>query len=325
MSRNSVAHASSPSSTSTPSARSAPVTAGSRSCSRSACTRSVSAALQTPGRCTLALTAIATAIAGSAEASRKTWLLPPAAASTGIRECSSRKCLSSSPPRGMTTSAAAGSAMNWASRSRLSGSACTASAGSPASVSPSRTTSSSAAFECTASREPRSRQALPDLTHRAAASTVTLGRASYTISTTPSGTRRFSTSSPLGSVMTAIGRSAGSGSAATARTAAARPRTRSGVSVSRSTIDGRSPCAAATSTALAARIASAPRSIACATASSARSFASASSGASARAARRASWLIVAVERDCHSSTRLSRCTASSMPLAPARRRSSSAG
>ena len=48
-----------------------------------------------------------------------------------MRELSSRKCLSSSPPRGITTSAAAGLEMNSRRRSRSASISCTASTGRP--------------------------------------------------------------------------------------------------------------------------------------------------------------------------------------------------
>jgi hypothetical protein len=52
----------------------------------------------------------------------------------------------------------------------------TASSGSPAAASPSRTPAAIAAFERTDSAPPRRMQALPLLMHSAAASAVTLGR-----------------------------------------------------------------------------------------------------------------------------------------------------
>ncbi len=54
----------------------------------------------------------------------------------------------------------------------------TASGGSPAEATASRTSAPSAALECAASLPPRSITALPLLMQSAAASTVTLGRAS---------------------------------------------------------------------------------------------------------------------------------------------------
>jgi hypothetical protein len=70
--------------------------------------------------------------------------------------------------------------------------------GSPAATAASPAICASVAFECIAEEEPRSTIALPDFKHSAAASIVTLGRASYTTATTPSGTRTLRTSRPLG-------------------------------------------------------------------------------------------------------------------------------
>ena len=95
-----------------------------------------------------------------------------------MRDSRSSIFLSSSPPRGMTTSAVAGSAISAASSSCPPSTAVTASAGRPASASAARTTSVRTRFVCAAMREPRRMQALADFRHNAAASTVTLGRAS---------------------------------------------------------------------------------------------------------------------------------------------------
>ena len=84
--------------------------------------------------------------------------------------------------------------------SRSAGSNCTACSGRPALVPASASTSTRAAFEAYAEAEPRSRVALPLFSAMPAASAVTFGRASYTMPTTPSGTRTWRISSPLGSV-----------------------------------------------------------------------------------------------------------------------------
>ena len=96
-------------------------------------------------------------------------------------------------------------------------------------------------------------QTLPDLRHKAAASTVTLGRASKMMATTPRGTRRRPMMSPLGRVSILSTFPIGSGRAATCRTASTMPEIRSSVRVSRSNMAERIPAsfAAATSSALA--------------------------------------------------------------------------
>ena len=95
---------------------------------------------------------------------------------------------------------------------------------------------------------------MPDFRHSAAASTVTLGRASKMMAMTPRGTRRRPMMRPLGRVSILSTLPMGSGRAATCRTPSTMPATRSGVRVSRSSMAGRIPAslAAATSSALAA-------------------------------------------------------------------------
>ena len=94
---------------------------------------------------------------------------------------------------------------------------------------------------------------MPDFKHSAAASTVTLGRASKMMAMTPRGTRRRPMIRPLGRVSILSTLPMGSGRAATCRTPSTMPATRSGVRVSRSSMAGRIPAsfAAATSSALA--------------------------------------------------------------------------
>ena len=53
---------------------------------------------------------------------------------------------------------------------------CTALSGSPAAFRPARTHAAMTRLECSDSEPPRRMQALPDLTHSAAASAVTFGR-----------------------------------------------------------------------------------------------------------------------------------------------------
>ena len=82
----------------------------------------------------------------------------------------------------------------------MPGTSWTASRGRPAFSAAAASTSTSTVFDRYADAEPRSNAALPLLTARPAASTVTFGRASYTIATTPIGTRIWRISSPFGRV-----------------------------------------------------------------------------------------------------------------------------
>ena len=111
--------------------------------------------------------------------------------------------------------------------------------------------STSTLFVRAASREPRRMHAFPDLMQSAAASTATLGRASNTTITTPSGTRSFRTRIPFSSVKSRRTAPIGSGRSAIVSTPAAMAASRSGSSVSRSTIAAVWPDAPATSAALA--------------------------------------------------------------------------
>ena len=83
------------------------------------------------------------------------------------------------PPRGTITSTNSGMAISspTAARSVVS-MTCTAAAGRPAASSPARTQAAIAWLQCRASLPPRRIAALPLFRHSAAASAVTLGRAS---------------------------------------------------------------------------------------------------------------------------------------------------
>ena len=84
-----------------------------------------------------------------------------------------------SPPRGMTRSTRPSWPASSASSSRPPpATSASAPDGSPFASAASRATVASTAFECAAEDEPRSRIALPDFRHSAAASIVTFGRAS---------------------------------------------------------------------------------------------------------------------------------------------------
>ncbi len=114
----------------------------------------------------------------------------------------------------------------------------------------------SAVLEWIASLPPRRIQTLEDLRQRHAASTVTLGRASKIIPTTPIGVRTFSIFNPFGRVPPSMTCPTGSGRPIRSRTAPAIPSIRAAVSRRRSCNDSDIPfCAAAfRSSSLAARI-----------------------------------------------------------------------
>ncbi len=141
-------------------------------------TSSVSAALQTLTRWVLALSTIASAIAGSAEASTYTWQLPTPVSITGTVDSRTTRSISEAPPRGMTTSTRPRAPSSSPTEARSAGSSSIDPAGRPAFSAVSVRTATSAALVRNAEAEPRSRAALPLLRHRPAASTVTLGRAS---------------------------------------------------------------------------------------------------------------------------------------------------
>ncbi len=163
----------------TPASASAASARGRNAAAMSWCTSSVSAALQTLGRCALELTRMSTAMSRSASASTYTWQLPVPVSITGTVDSSTTVRISDAPPRGISTSTMPRARISSRTDSRLSpGTSCTASAGSPEPPTASRRTFTRAALEADAEDEPRSSTALPDLRQRAAASTVTFGRAS---------------------------------------------------------------------------------------------------------------------------------------------------
>ena len=129
-------------------------------------------------------------------------------------------------------------------------------------------------FEWNASLPPRRITALPAIRQSAAASLVTLGRASKMMPITPIGTVTFSIFRPFGRVSPLSTRPTGSRCAATSSTPCAIASMRASVSVRRSSIASRMPLsrAAARSTAFAARISGAAARSACAAFSSARRF-----------------------------------------------------
>ena len=164
---------------STPDSRSSPSARGRKSAATSECTSSVSIALQTEGRCTFALTVIATASSRSADASTRTWHTPAAAYSTGTVACSFRAFFSPSPPRGMIRSTTSSWVASWRSSSRSPPVTIEiAPSGRPAHWTAPAATCANTAFECAAVDDPRSTIAFPDFRHSAEQSIVTFGRAS---------------------------------------------------------------------------------------------------------------------------------------------------
>ncbi len=137
-------------------------------------------------------------MATSALRSTNTWQLPTPVSITGTRAPSTHALMRPAPPRGTRTST---TPLRPSSSSTApcppDSSRHTASRGSPASSRPSRRARAIARHDPSAEEPQRSTAALPDLTHSAAASAVTLGRASYTMATTPRGTvATFSTERP---------------------------------------------------------------------------------------------------------------------------------
>ncbi len=96
-------------------------------------------------------------------------------------------------------------------------------------------------FELIASLPPRNSTALPAFRHSPAASTVTLGRDSYTIPMTPSGTVIFCSFSPLGRTVSCSIMPSGSSNSATCSRPTAMSSMRSSVRSSRSSMAADSP------------------------------------------------------------------------------------
>ena len=129
------------------------------------------------------------------------------------------------------------------------------SAGRPALAAASDSTDTSARLDWIAVAEPRSSAQLPDLIASPAASTVTFGRASYTIASTPNGTRTWLICRPLGWTKPRTTSPTGSGSAAISRKPVGHRRHPVASSVSRSMSCSASPVrpsGGSTSSALAA-------------------------------------------------------------------------
>ena len=96
---------------------------------------------------------------------------------TGMDEARVTARISSSPPRGMMTSTYASCCSNRRTASRsVERTSCTAASGKPTSAKARANTSTMAPLVSNASEPPLSNTALPALTHRPAASAVTLGR-----------------------------------------------------------------------------------------------------------------------------------------------------
>lgn len=142
-------------------------------------TSSVSAALHTDGLEHLAFWMILAAMGRSAVRSTYTWQLPQPVSMTGTRAFWTTDSIRPLPPRGMSTSRYPVSCMSAVALSRLvSCTRLTQPAGRPTDAMACRMSSVMAWLERKASLPPRRITALPALRHSAAASTVTLGRAS---------------------------------------------------------------------------------------------------------------------------------------------------
>ena len=145
----------------------------------SAWTSSVSAALHTPTRCVFAFMMIASAASKSADASTYTWQLPVPVSMTGTRDSSTTALMRPAPPRGMRASIAPRARIMARAPPRPHGSTVEiASGGKPTEDRASRHTSMRTRFDACAALPPRRITALPAFRARAAASMVTLGRAS---------------------------------------------------------------------------------------------------------------------------------------------------
>ena len=183
------------------------------------------------------------------------WHTPSPVRITGTLDSRATVRMRPAPPRGISTSTYWSRCISSAAVSWLV--SCTRemqSSGSPACRSAARISSTAQRLDRMASLPPRRMHTLPDFRHSAAASTVTLGRASKMMAMTPRGTRRRPMMRPLGRVSILSTRPMGSGREMICRTPSTMPAIRSGVSVRRSSMAGRIPAsrAAATSAALAA-------------------------------------------------------------------------
>ena len=177
---------------------------------------------------------------------------------TGTFEFCTQFWMRPAPPRGMRTSTRP-TRPNSSSTAVCPGevSRHTASAGRLHDTSASRNAATMASHDLAAIEPPRRMQALPAFRQIPAASEVTLGRASYTMATTPMGTVTFCTERPLESTLPSSVRPKGSGWEATSSRPRAIASTRPSSSMRRSTSEAATPAAraSATSTALAARMA----------------------------------------------------------------------
>ena len=190
----------------------------------------------------------------SASSSTYTWHTPSPVRITGTLASFATARMRPAPPRGISTSTypsrcISSLAVSW----EVSCTREMQSAGRPACSRAWRISSVTQRLDRMASLPPRRMHTFPDLRHSAAASTVTLGRASKMMAMTPRGTRRRPMMRPLGRLSILSTLPMGSGRAATCRTPSTMPAIRSAFSVSRSSMAGRIPAsfAAATSAALA--------------------------------------------------------------------------
>ena len=165
--------------TSTPQSLHAATSLGRNSEATASSTRTVSMALHTPGRWTLAFSMMRSAMSRSAAACTYTWQLPSPVWMTGTLDCSMHVRMSEWPPRGMMRSTSPSARMSsivcsWPSDTSREAQ----SAGRPASEMPRLHASTMAAQDSSAAEPPRNTTALPVRSVRQMASAVTLGRAS---------------------------------------------------------------------------------------------------------------------------------------------------
>ena len=156
-------------------------------------TSSVSAELHTPGRCTFALYAIRRAISGSARRVDVDVAVPGRRVDHrhgGVGLDDLLQAFAPARNHEIDQLILLDQLEQVAGRSPP-GSSTTEPSGRPSASPADATSSARAALDRWAIKDPRRTTALPDLIASAAASTVTFGRASYTIAITPIGTRTF--------------------------------------------------------------------------------------------------------------------------------------
>ena len=175
------------------------------------------------------------------------WQLPVPVSITGTVAFSTTLLMSPAPPRGMSTSRYWFIFIIFVALSRLvSSQSITASGEISVSERAFFITSTRHLLEFIASLPPRRSTLLPLLRHKTAASTVTLGRASYMMPITPIGTLTFLILSPLGLFHSSTTSPTGSGRRVISSTEAAKASTLLPSSMSLSTKDSFMPFSRAT-------------------------------------------------------------------------------